>query len=125
MLAPMRGVLAMQQAHCEMDNMEVSSQQAVMAGMHDMSTMSLADSKHHNSYSPENKPIANSHQCCCCDDGGNCAGSCDMGMTASLLMQKSSYASAFIDVTESIIFSSDLLIRELTPPARPPANLHS
>ncbi len=129
MFAPLRDVMAMQSTHCQMDdmmeNMEVSSQHAVMAGMHDMSAMSLADSKHHNSHSPENQPIANSHQCCCCDDGANCAGNCDMGMSVSLVMHISSYAPAFIDVTNSILFSSDPLIRELTPPSRPPQHLYS
>jgi hypothetical protein len=63
-----------------------------------------------------------SHQCCCCDDSPSaCAGNCDMGVSASLILQELSYAVAVLAVSESVITTSSILLRELTPPSRPPA----
>lgn len=63
-----------------------------------------------------------SNQYCFCDDSqGVCSSNCDMGMSVSLVLQELSYASVILDVSESVITSSNILLRELTPPSRPPA----
>jgi len=60
-------------------------------------------------------------QCCCCDN--DCMSNCDMGVTASLFMQVSAYTPDFVKTTNSISYTSEILVRALTPPSRPPANL--
>jgi hypothetical protein len=60
--------------------------------------------------------------CCCCTDGHeSCASNCDMGLTVSLVMRELSFAAVILDVSESVIISSNILLRELAPPSRPPA----
>lgn len=128
MLTPFRGVIAMSDSHCDMEEMQSASSHDEMAGTHDMSMMASTVSMHqHNP--PQYDQVAveqavKKHQCCCCDnDGSSCVGNCDMGITVSLLMQATFYAPVFIDVTEPAIFSPELVLRELTPPSRPPAIL--
>lgn len=116
MFAPLRSVMAMQQSHCDTGDstIEVSTTASVskMHAMHDMSAMSLPDSSNQNSEQ-------SSHQCC--SDGNTCANDCDMGVAVSLLIQTSIYAPLFINVAEAENISSSPIIRELTPPSRPPA----
>ncbi|MFV9616642.1 MAG: hypothetical protein ACNYZG_11845 [Gammaproteobacteria bacterium] len=62
----------------------------------------------------------------CCDDlSSNCSAACDLGITVSLILQETSYAPVYKDGFKSVSLSSKILFRELTPPSRPPANLHS
>jgi hypothetical protein len=105
MFAPVRGAMALQQVHCNMDDMVMES--------HDMASMPSTDTKQQAD-----------RQCCCCD-GADCASNCDMGMTVSLVIQQTPYIPVFKKVSESITISANILLRELTPPSRPPANLHN
>ena len=109
MLAPFRSVIAMSSPHCDMADMSAS---------HPMDSMSSGKSMSH--HHPDTSTIAVKHKCCCCDTG-NCAGNCDMGMSVSLLVQDTFYAPVIVAITASVIVSSDLLIRALTPLSRPPA----
>lgn len=125
MFMPLRGVLAVTSAPCEMAHMSSSLNHQKMAASHEMSTMASSKAMHHqhNPSMPDQTVSLKTHQCCCCDDSnGSCAGNCDMGMTVSLLLQTSSCAPVIINVTESSILSTEVLLRELTPPSRPPAN---
>ncbi len=117
MVAPVPGAVAMQQAHCDMDDMTMSSSSDTLMPSHDMAAMLSPDAAQTDTMGQEN------HQCCCCD-GADCAGNCDMGMTVPLLMQASSYQSVFKHGSDSISISENILVRALTPPSRPPANLH-
>jgi len=109
MFAPVRGVLAVQQPHCDMDDMSMST----MMQSHDMDTMSSAGKN------------TDKHQSCCCDGDcqAACMGSCDINISASLLIQNSTYHPAFVKSTSSTGFSSEIIIRALAPPSRPPAQL--
>ncbi len=98
MFAPVSGVLAAQPESC------------------DMSNMSSMDSDTSQEY------ILQTEKNNCCDTD-NCAGTCDMGMTVSLFIQTSSYSPVFLAVTESVALSTEVLIRSLAPPSRPPADL--
>ena len=119
MFAPLPGVMA---AHCDMGDMgeiDVSSSSAVMPSSvilaHDMSAMLFTDSM-----SSDN----NGHGCC--DDlSTNCSIACDLGVNVSLILQETPYTPAYKDSYKSVSLSSKTLFRELTPPFRPPANLHS
>jgi len=138
MFAPLRSVMAVQQTHCDMDaGVLVSNSDLVSSNspvLHDMSTMLSIESMHHkNQYAvtehSANHQVADqlaveqqtesNHQCCCCDT--NCVSDCEMGMSVSLLMQVSSYTPLFTNAADSAIISFEILVRELTPPSRPPA----
>jgi len=110
MIAPMRSVMAEQDSHCDMDDMTAMTS----ASSHQM----------HLSQSEVDEPQQTNvqHKCCCCD-GNSCAGDCDMGMTASILMQDSTFAPVFASAAYVALFSSDILARALTPPTRPPLKL--
>jgi hypothetical protein len=119
MFTPLSGVVA---AHCDMVDMaemDASSGGAVMPGSvilaHDMSTMFSTDSM---------SSEMNGHSCC--DDlSSNCSAACDLGINVSLVLQETSYAAVYKNSFKSVSVSSKILFRELTPPSRPPANLHS
>ncbi len=119
MFAPLRGVVA---AHCDMGEMEgmvASSSSAAMHGTemlaHDMSAMLSTDLM---------TSEMNEHGCC--DDlSFSCSAACDLGVNVSLVLQETSYAPVYKDSFKSVSLSSKTLFRELTPPSRPPANLHS
>jgi hypothetical protein len=110
MLAPFRSVMAISSPHCDMDD--------AMSASHEVMNMSSGEAMLHQHAVADTTAVH--HKCCCCDTG-NCAGNCDMGMSVSLVVQESLYAPAIVAVTESVIISSAILIRALTPLTRPPA----
>jgi len=121
MFAPLRGVVA---AHCDMGDMgemDVSSSSAAIPGSvipvpaHDMSAMLSTDSM----------PSEMNEHSCCDDVSVNCSGACDLGINFSLILQETSYSPVYKNSFKSVSLSSKTLFRELTPPSRPPANLHS
>ncbi len=115
MFAPMRSAFAMESSHCDMDgDMSSMSAQSMSPGMQ----MSRVQ---YNSQTEQMNHETMNHDCCCCDDG--CNSNCDMGTTASLLMQVSSYSPVFIKTDNIFISSPDLQLRALTPPSRPPLTL--
>jgi len=112
MMAPLRGVMASTPglSHCDMADMEMTAE-----------TMSMQ--KHAVSRDAEiNKQAATDHQCCCCDDVA-CVSNCDMGMSVSILIQSSHYTPFFINKKTLILPASNLIVRALTPPSRPPVIL--
>ena len=116
MFAPLSGVVA---AHCDMAEMDASPGNAVMSGSvipaHDMSAMLSTDAM---------SSEINGHSCC--DDlSSNCSAACDLAVNVSLVLQETSYAAVYNSSFKSVSVSSKILFRELTPPSRPPANLHS
>lgn len=124
MVAPMRSVMAMQQMHCDMDASSSVSEVSVSENhaSHDMSSMSpLAFNQQATNQQPSEK---NQHSCCSGSGSGSdsCSTNCDMGMAVSLLIQATSYAPLFLNVAEAEGVSSAPIVRELTPPSRPPAN---
>jgi hypothetical protein len=113
MLAPFRSAMANTSPHCDMDAMSASNEINP-----EISVMPSGEASLHQHAVSDAAAVH--HQCCCCDDG-NCAGSCDMGMSVSLVMHESLYAPVIVAVTESVTISSSILIRALTPLTRPPA----
>jgi hypothetical protein len=62
----------------------------------------------------------------CCDDISiNCSTACDLGVGVSLIMQGTSFTPIYKNSFKVISISSKILFRELTPPSRPPENVHS
>ena len=129
--APFRSVMALQIQSCHSGEAAMASHSDYMtAAMVTVTTDSVAlvsgqmDSHaHHRSMMIEKSPeadIASANQCCC-DDHSNCASGCDMGTMASLVVQQSIFSPVLIDASESVMVPSLLLVRELTPPSRPPA----
>lgn len=113
MIAPLRGVVA---AHCEMEAMNTSSG-AVMHGTmaHGMSAMHPSGSM----------PADMSKHQCCDDTSINCSIVCDLGLSFTLVPQATTYSPAYKISFKPDALSSTILFRELTPPSRPPAILHS
>ena len=116
MFAPLPVVMA---AHCDMDDMDAFSGSAVMPGSaieaHDMSAMLLTDSMSSDLNGDG-----------CCDDlSAKCSISCDLGINVSLILQETPYSPAYNVSFKSASLTLKTLFRELTPPSRPPANLHS
>lgn len=126
MFAPVRGVLAVQQSHCDMDDMSMNSMSmSTMMQSHDMDAMSSADLSVDGLADMSAGKNTDKHQSCCCDGDcqAACMGSCDINISASLLIQNSTYHQAFAKSTSSSGFSSEIIIRALAPPSRPPAQL--
>jgi len=117
MFAPLRSTFAMESSHCDMDG-DMSSMSAKFM-LPDMQMSSVqTDNIQTSSRMEQTKQEQMNHDCCCCDDG--CISNCDMGTTASLLMQVSSYSPIFINTGNIFISSPELQLRALTPPSRPP-----
>lgn len=115
MIAPMRSVMAEQDSHCEMD--EMSAMTSTMSHQMHQAQSGLDESQQDE---PQQAKVQD--KCCCCD-GNSCAGNCDMGMTASILMRDSVFTPVFDSVADVALFSSKILARALTPPTRPPLKL--
>lgn len=115
MFAPIRSAMAAQQAHCDMDEMDMSEMSMPMS-MHDMHDMSSADD-------PIDLTMAESTvsdtQCCCC--ANDCVSNCEIGVSVSLVLQVSVYLPVFANSSNIHSYTSDLLLRTLSPPSRPPA----
>lgn len=119
MLTPLRAVMAVQSSHCDMAEMDMDVTTVSMSDqghdMHDMSSHEMSAMQVSDDQSAGNQ------QCCCCDS--DCASNCDMNLTASLYMQASSYSPLYLSTSNSSAFNSEVLVRALTPPSRPPAKL--
>jgi len=61
----------------------------------------------------------------CCNGDAPCSSSCHFAISASLFLQAADYSPSFINTDTFAIISSALLVRELSPPSRPPLSLHS
>ena len=132
MLAPLRGamagVMAVQQSHCDSEDMAMSISAAGPMSGHDMSNMSSdkpVTSDMHAAHmqsviDTQSEPSTSEHQCCCCDSG--CVSNCDMGVSASMVISASEYSPVFVNTSNSISYTSAVLVRALAPPPRPPSN---
>ena len=112
MITPLRSVLASMPAlsHCDMADMDMTVKTMSMQ-MQAVSVDTVI-----------NKQAETDNTCCCCD-GATCASNCDMGMSASILIQSSNYTPVFINTKTLTLSASNLLVRALTPPSRPPVIL--
>jgi len=61
----------------------------------------------------------------CCGDKGACKSDCHIAISTSLFMQRVDYAPLLINTDTINNISSTLLVRELSPPSRPPLALYS
>ena len=112
MFAPIRSAMAAQQAHCDMDEMDMSEMSMSMS-MHDMSSAADAiDLK-------IDENTVTDTQCCCC--GNDCVSNCEIGVSVSLVLQVSLYSPVFANASNIHSYTTDLLLRTLSPPSRPPA----
>ncbi len=125
MFAPLRSAFAMESSHCDMDgDMSSMSAQSMSPGMqvNRVQDNSQTEPMNHEAMNHEQMNLEQmNHDCCCCDNG--CNSNCEMGTTASLLIQVSSYSPVFIKTDNIFISSPELQLRTLTPPSRPPLTL--
>ena len=117
MFAPLRSVMADQQPHCDMEDMDMSEMSMPMQdhAMHDMSSSADLTDKMSSEHADA------SVQCCCCDS--DCASNCGIGVTVSLIIQASDYSPVFLSTSRIQGYISPLLLRTLSPPSRPPATI--
>ena len=115
MFAPIRSAMAVQQTHCDMDEMNIDEMSMSMQD-HAMHDMSSAD--HPIELTIDEQAVSNT-QCCCCDN--DCVSNCEIGVSVSLVMQVSVYSPVFVNTSNTHSYISDLLLRTLKPPSRPPA----
>ncbi len=117
MIVPVRGAVAMQQSHCDMDDNTVYTSADISdhSIAHDMTAMSIADT----SVQKADK----SHDCC--SNNSICISNCDMSMSVSVLMKRSIYTPKFTQAEASVALTTDLITIEHTPPYRPPLVFHS
>jgi len=110
-MLPLRSVISVEQSTCDMH--EQVSQQAHDHAMHAM----------HQHHDTAQRDIAESPECCCCDSAITCKTDCGIGnsvigfVISAIQLPSSSGADFLADV------SNDLILRELSPPIRPPAIL--
>ncbi len=114
MFAPVRSVMA---SPCDMGDSVLTSETSLSDkhASHDMSSMSVSDSI-------DSQSEKNLHKCCAETSTDVCISHCDMGISVSLFIQSTTYAPLFINVAEAETISSAPIVRELTPPSRPPEN---
>jgi hypothetical protein len=129
MLAPLRSAMAVQLASCDMAAMDmeespVSIPAAMVVSMkgHDMHHMSSHGMSGDQDTSAQtiSDQAGSAHRCCCCDNG--CKSNCDMGMSASLIIQASAFSPVFLNASSFSALVPATLVRALTPPSRPPAS---
>ena len=122
MFAPIRSAMAVQQAPCDMDgmNMDEMSMSMSMQG-HDMHAMHDMSSTDDPADLATDQQVVSSAQCCCC--GNDCVSNCDISVSVSLIMQVSAFSPVFVNTSNTHSFISDLLLRALTPPSRPPETI--
>lgn len=117
MFAPVSGASASQLTHCDMDVSTTDSSVTTHnhSVTHDMTVMSMSDTSVQKAES--------SHDCC--SNNNICISNCDMSMSVSMLIKTSSYSPNFTRTVALVAPVNDLIIREHTPPFRPPLSLHS
>ena len=115
MLLPLRGAFAMQLVACNMDDTSA--------------TMSLEHCQHKAALSASAGSVVKQHASTpykgCCSNGGACMSDCHFAMSASLLVTDSGYAPVLLATAVIATISNALVVRELSPPSRPPLTLHS
>ena len=125
MFAPIRSAMAVQQAHCDMDGMNMDEMSMSMSmqdhDMHDMHAMHAMSSTDDPADLTTDQRAVSGTQCCCCDY--DCVSNCEIGVSVSLVMQVSLYSPVFVNTSNTDSYISDLLLRALTPPSRPPATI--
>ena len=118
MCAPFRTVMALDTEQCH-------SKDAISSISNHMDSMSSHDAMQHEGHQMMMSGDTGTElsQQCCCDVDSSCASNCEIGMMVSLVVQQSLYSPVYIDVSDATMVSASLLLREITPPSRPPARL--
>lgn len=115
MLAPVRGVVAMQQTGCD-DSVSITVKHSAMS---EMVVVSSSDVKGIDAVESE------SMQNHCCSEENDCASSCDVNMAGLLQIKLPFYKS---NQTNDVLFVellSNPISRDNPPPFRPPLAFHN
>ena len=104
-----------------MDEMSMSMSMPMSMQGHDMHAMHDISSTDDPADLTTEQQVVSSAQCCCC--GNDCVSNCDVSVSVSLIMQASAYSPVFVNASNTDHYISDLLLRTLTPPSRPPATI--
>ena len=106
-MLPLRGVLAINYSICQMQ--DESSQEMIDHSKHMMSVETQVD-------------VNESHDCC--GDGDvKCHSDCGLGINISIIIQPVVTVPALNNTSFRTHVNNILVLRELTPPTRPPAYL--
>lgn len=122
MFAPLRSAFAMQFMSCNMQPPPTKAESSSM-----MVSPTTEHCQHMSVDAPVDDsvyPVSHTVKSCCNGDAP-CSSSCHFAISASLFLQAADYSPALINTDTFAIISNALLVRELSPPSRPPLSLHS
>ena len=111
-ILPLRNAAAFEQVNCQMH--EQSSIEMSDHDMHAMHGMSHMDSSGDTAAAPDD--------CCCCDNSMSCNGDCGVGLGASFIVQSAITVPAISGTTCRTHINATLVLRDVSPPIRPPQN---
>ena len=114
-MLPLRGVLALDRASCEMHDEASQIEQGHAMHMAGHVTMHMQEDV--------DLKAAGSDDCCCCDKSMQCSSHCGPGAGASVIIQSAFTVPELKRVTLRTHVNSGLIFRDPEPPVRPPENL--
>jgi hypothetical protein len=110
-MLPLRSVMAFALTSCEMHD---QASQAVEG--HSMHMM-------HRMVENARSDTGDSQNSDCCNSGITCTGDCSIGMSVSFITPSVVMLPALNEAEFNPLVNNNLVLRDLTPPLRPPANL--
>ncbi|MFV2004683.1 MAG: hypothetical protein ACC650_05715 [Gammaproteobacteria bacterium] len=125
MMAPLRSVLATQLMVCDMKADSLVTAEASVSAKHcqhgigndSMSNASVLEVQDDFQIGKQTKS--------CCSSNSACMSGCHFAISASLFIQPADYSPALLVIDTFDNVSSLLIVRELSPPSRPPLSLYS
>ena len=131
-LAPLRSVLASQLMACDMEKspavitLDAGADVTPDHCQHGSSDTAAGKVKSKNLQGDNPTKYQNILQAkSCCSDSDACQSNCQFALSASLFLQHVEYLPALFSEAAFEAASHAVLVRELTPPSRPPLLLHS
>ncbi len=129
--SPLRGALAAQLMTCDMGmavngaDVSLSNHQQHMTGTVQIDKLQINKLQVNSTsnYPEDSKTV--SHVKNCCGNKGACISDCHVAIAVSLLTPTVDYSPLLINTDTFHSISSALLVRELSPPSRPPLALYS
>ncbi|MBE9567712.1 MAG: hypothetical protein IMF14_03380 [Proteobacteria bacterium] len=122
MFAPLRSVFAMQLMACDMDTSSMATVQSPA-----VKVLSSEHCRHMQGAEATDTVSSNGHQVnrCCDDISSACMADCHFSAPLSLYLQQVEYLPVLLKTETFENVANALIVRELTPPSRPPASLYS
>ena len=121
-IAPLRSVLAAQLMACDM---KTASADVVLSAEHCQHKAGLGSLMKIPASDLQDDLLIVKHTKSCCSTNSACMSDCHFAISASLLIQTAEYSPVLLVIDTFDNVSSSLIVRELSPPSRPPLSLYS